>query len=249
MPAIVGIGSLLSKASAERSFPVYNFRKARLHGWKRIFNLVGVHSIRTGRANLETLEVAALAAAEDSNSSILVSLFEVPVDEMSQYYIREQRYVHRKVIVTEEDGSQTEAMICEQNTESQYLEVNCNGDKTIYNNIVGDVWKAPIWYNFPDGVPPNLDPPAVFPIRQYLRLCLSGAESLNIMDCFLDNTFVYDGRTLRKYLSDNPDIAEETAPHNVQESDNLKFGTRPHESSAVGAAYRPSSEEKPNEKQ
>ena len=227
MPTLVGIGSLLSKESAERSFEVSNFRKGRLDGWRRIFNLVGVRSILAGRANLETGEVAALAAGEHVSSSILVSLFDVSEDSMADYYIREEGYLHKKVIVNDTDGSLVEALICAENTNEQYFDISCKGDQEIFNKLAGNHFKGPIWYNFPDGPPPDLHPPAVYPIRQYVRLCLKGAESLDVVDCFLDHTYLFDGRTLRKYFSDNPEIAEETKTHNSKESDNLKFESPP----------------------
>ena len=227
MPTLVGIGSLLSKESAERSFEVSNFRKGRLDGWRRIFNLVGVTSIRAGRANLETGEIAALAASKNEKSSILVSLFDVSEDSMVNYYIREQRYLHKKVLVKEDDGNHIEAIICCESTDEQYFDISCKGDQEVFDDIVGNHWNGPIWYNFPNGPPPDLNPPTVYPIRPYVRLCLSGAEYLDIMDCFLDNTFLFDGRTLRQYLLDNPEIAEETKSHHSKESDNLKFNT-PH---------------------
>eukprot|EP00755_Sulcionema_specki_P032703 Sspe_Gene.99312::Locus_72798_Transcript_1_1_Confidence_1.000_Length_701::g.99312::m.99312 len=206
---VVGVGSLMKEASARTSFPnLVHFRRGRVKGYERIFNIVSVTGIRKGTVNPESSEIAALASrkAEKSEEDMLVSLFEVPSNEMPAFYEREQRYIIEKVPCVDDTGKECEALMCLQNTDEQYFAENCKGDKDLFHERVGQYFTGRIW-RYPGD-------PIVFPIPAYLALCREGAAELG-EDChvnFLRTTFLLDGRSLQQYLKDRPDVDKATRP-------------------------------------
>ena len=58
---IAGIGSLVSEASARRSFEFTNFRLGEVRGWRRAFNQANWVNVEHGWGSVETANTAALA--------------------------------------------------------------------------------------------------------------------------------------------------------------------------------------------
>ena len=107
--SIFGYGSLMSYESVLSTMPsATNFRPATLYGYERIFNLVSIGGIKTGKANWETMEVAALALRKSASkcsslrsekSYVHGCIFDIPIDELLPYFEREHRYLPVEVTV------------------------------------------------------------------------------------------------------------------------------------------------------
>jgi hypothetical protein len=83
--------SLLSEWSARKSFKtLQNFRKAKIYGFQRSFNLVSLSQIKNGYSNIEKGEVASISAVKSSSDKpLFVTIFEI---EDSDWEIFIERY-------------------------------------------------------------------------------------------------------------------------------------------------------------
>eukprot|EP01063_Lacrimia_lanifica_P031914 TRINITY_DN5367_c0_g2_i2.p2 TRINITY_DN5367_c0_g2~~TRINITY_DN5367_c0_g2_i2.p2 ORF type:complete len:234 (+),score=56.70 TRINITY_DN5367_c0_g2_i2:821-1522(+) len=214
---LIGIGSLMSIDSARSSFDVANFRRAKVCGWERVFNLVSIASLKNGKANPGTHELAAVAArrAADPDAEMTVSVFDITSEDLATYYARENRYRHVEVAYEDDDGVGGQGLLCEENTDAAYKAVACKGDPAVYHDVVGRHWGGRLWYRWdaePGGPPPHgLSPPTIYPVRPYLALCRAGAASIGAHESFMQSRLA-DGRTVGEYLAAYPDREAETRP-------------------------------------
>ncbi len=206
--SIVGYGSLLSVASARRTCPsLRNFRRAHVDGYCRVFTLVSVSMLRKGLTQLESREVASVAAAKRSSLdaaataaspiSMLVSVFEIPRSELAAYCEREQRYEFVTVDAHfDSEGASASVpsaartvrgLMCIESTDEAYLRNRCGGDERVLRSRIGDqVADLKVWRS------------DVLPASRYLRFCLQAAKDVAGdagVDNFLHTTFLADRRT------------------------------------------------------
>lgn len=207
---ICGIGSLLSEKSALLTTQnVKNFRKGRIYGFIRCFNLVGISCIINNYANLSTGEIATVSAVPTQNmeDELLVTLFEIDEKDWPKFFEREHRYNH--VLVDYYDYHTKEKMgkcyLCCQSTDEEYKTKRCK-DLNEYYERVGKYWKGRLWYTYPQccNLPECCN---ILPVRKYLNYCLDAAFKLgeDYGNNFLDKTFLADGKTsIREYIQKNP---------------------------------------------
>ena len=227
---LIGVGSLMSEASARSSFALTDFRGGEVAGWERVFNLVSMTNIKRGATNFDTCEMSSLAARPipaaraASAQRMRVSLFEIPDSDLPEFYRRENRYQHKMVPYVDDNGGEGLGLLCVQNTDAGYKSVACKGDAAVYHDIVGQHWGGRLWYNWADDegavAPADLKPARIFPVRYYLKLCRGGAASMSreAHENFMDTTFVYDGRSLREYCGDEAEVEAETKPEEAEAS-------------------------------
>lgn len=197
---ICGFGSLMSQASAQRTFPsLRNFRTGKVAGFARVFRLVSVSCILHGYSNPARKEYATCAAARREDSHLLVALFDVDPDELPAFFEREHRL--RIVEVDYEEyppdsappAARTgRALLCTEYSDEEYIAEKCGGSQDEYRRRVGRLYTGRLWRN------------DILPARFYLSLCLCAARSLGeeFVDNFLEASFLGDGETsVRDYLA------------------------------------------------
>lgn len=209
---ICGIGSLLSEKSALLTTPnVKNFRKGRIYGYKRCFNLVGISCIIKNLANLSTREVATVSAVPTHNEQdeLLVTLFEIEEKDWPSFFEREHRYEH--VMVDYYDYYTKKKMgkcyLCCQSTDEEYKAKRCK-DVNDYFERVGKYWKERLWFTYPECCSLK-DCSTILPVRKYLNYCLDAAFQLgdDFGNNFLDTSLLADGKTtIRQYIQMNPHV-------------------------------------------
>lgn len=219
---ILGIGSLVSEQSARRSFrDVRRFRKARVSGYHRIFNLVAVGLIKQGLASSSSRELASVACRMANKEtapdvSIVVSCFDVCSDDLALFHEREHAYDIRSVPFLDEDGQSGMGLLCCEYSDQEYIRCKCGSAEEYDRRIRQHLPEGPIWRS-----------DDILPHRRYLRFCIRSALSLgeDVHQSMLDSLLA-DGcvlvlandrwqshfpaqtaRTVRHYLRQNPAIA------------------------------------------
>lgn len=192
---IFGYGSLLSYQSVLSTMPnAINFRGATLNGYSRNFNLVSINGIRTGTADLLTMEMAALTIRKDASGFIKGCIFDIPDIELTPYLEREHRYVPIQVETIDEKTNQN--VLCWtviEQTNDEYKN-SMNADE--WQERVGQYYKG-VLYGRTD----------ILPMRDYLNNCLLFAYRLggiiwlkNMLECKLA-----DGSSIKKYVTNHFD--------------------------------------------
>jgi len=103
MFTIAGFGSLLSETSARSTFPdLTNFRLGRVNGYRRLFAHACDIFFERGIARPQTMEISSLSVEEHSESSIVVSLFEVDATNEAIAAFIEREHEFRFVAVRPE---------------------------------------------------------------------------------------------------------------------------------------------------
>ncbi|KAJ9436042.1 hypothetical protein DIPPA_11806 [Diplonema papillatum] len=213
MTTMLGIGSLLSIESATKTFQPQNFRLGHVPGWERTFSLAAPMCVPRG-GNLATGEIACLAARPIACAKrraaappMAVSVFELDAEETAKYYGREYGYNFTQVEYVEADGTVKTGQIPALTTEKAWLAAHPEMKERLA--AIKKEWPE-VFYHWeaPDAAPEGL--PLLLPPRYYLKICRTGAEELGCADSYLDTTFLYDGRSVREYLADAPDVEEET---------------------------------------
>ena len=199
---IAGIGSLVSEASARRSFEFTNFRLGEVRGWRRAFNQANWVNVEHGWGSVETGNTAALAMVPaDPEFVSLVALIDVAADELAGFYEREAGYNIRSTPYWERsaDGAianMGQALLCTacaDDAEADALwapggemEAHCAG------STYAAEWMArslrPLW-------PPA--EAALLPAPGYLALCAAAHRraGVGMLDHFLDSTLLNDRQT------------------------------------------------------
>jgi len=204
MVTICGYGSLLSETSARRTTPsIKNFRKAKIKGYKRVFNIVAISLIISGQSNLETKEVAAVCAVPSSDHFLFVTLFDIPFEELNSLHEREHRFNIIEVDAEEIDLITntiriSKALMCVEMTDEEYKNVKCKSEEEYFERV-GKHYSGKLWRE------------DVLPNRKYLKFNLESAKKLgqDYYDNYLDTSFLADKKTtIREYLESHPDILQ-----------------------------------------
>uniref|UniRef100_A0A7S3LJD4 Gamma-glutamylcyclotransferase n=1 Tax=Aplanochytrium stocchinoi TaxID=215587 RepID=A0A7S3LJD4_9STRA len=217
---IIGYGSLMSEASARRTVQPVNFGVAILKGWRRHFNLVSITNLKNGAASLQTKEIAAVSSRPGyPDSTMLVSLFQIPANEEGAYRKREGRYQYTKVSVTRvedvdvkraqnlpelvnlsKDSEVVEAVMCYEFNDEDFRKQRFKTHED-YMKTVGKYYEGLLWRK------------DIFPVRRYLRLCVNAARDLGGqigVQNFLETSYLAnEEQTIGAYLFRNPSIMEE----------------------------------------
>ena len=201
MITVVGYGSLLYEASARKTVPqLKNFRLVEIEGHKRIFNKVGIVFIQTGLVGENSLYLSSCATRPDNNSTIICSAFECNDEDFLEIYDREHRFRWIEIPVKEKTGMAMGRMCTEYNDEDYRLN-KCITD-AVYHARVGRYYMGKIWRN------------DILPNKRYLALCLKAAQTHgnNVLNNFLDTSFLADGKTsLRFYLKKDSGAVDTSA--------------------------------------
>ena len=206
---VVGFGSLLSERSALSTFStVHNFRMGRVKNYRRIFAHAGPFFLECGIADVATRELASLSVEEGSSQdSIVVSLFDIHVDDIPAFIAREEEYRFMAVEPEEMDGSPCKRshVICCASTDEAFIKIN---GQERYDKRYGPHGISKIWDN------------TLLPCPIYLRHCILAAKNLGpeAYDSFLDYTFLADRQTsIRSHLEGRPDILTSLPPPHLRE--------------------------------
>jgi len=191
---LAGYGSLLSVASARRTCPqLRHHRLAWVQGYRRIFCLVSLTCVRRGPpyADWRTREVAACAAFPgDSEDRLAVALFDIPASELQAYLERESRYEFTVVNCLEADSSGIrKAIMCVAPFDRWAVACPIREQGPLHDAGCWHWYSGPLWRK------------DVLPSAPYLHLCLRAAAAFDVLDEFLDASYLADGcTTLRSYL-------------------------------------------------
>ncbi|CAM9169341.1 unnamed protein product, partial [Ectocarpus fasciculatus] len=192
---IFGYGSLMDVQSCRRTLPTAsNFRKGELPHYRRCYNLVSIGGLKSGRGNMDTLEVAALSIAPCEHGAVLGCLFDIPADELGPYLEREHRYraVQLEVGDDSSPGVTSLAWTVVEQTDANYAQ-KVAAEGLDWEERVGRHYRGQLWGRRD-----------VLPMRGYMGMCILAADSLGGMrfvNNMLDYTVLADGTTtLRAYL-------------------------------------------------
>ena len=158
-----------------------NHRFATLYDYERVFDLVSISGIRTQKANLDTLEMAALSIHPQPHAKVHGVCFDIPEEELDAYKEREHRYIVKEVLVEEDlnvsdsnterkdtndkSTTMTTAYTVVQNTDENYfrempLQEKYERIEQYYN---GSLWSRT----------------DIVPLRQYLVNCVIAANAID----------------------------------------------------------------------
>lgn len=205
---ILGIGSLLSEASARTTFAdLENFRLVRIRGWRRVFAHAAAIFFERSIANRETLEFASLSAeAVPSQVGFVASAFEVEITddaEWQKFLEREEEFDLVDVEYDNLDGFFGTGVLCSRSSDEAFV---ARWGRHRYNSKYKEVVDS-IWNYKPDS---GLRPCAV-----YLRHCVLAVQKAGLLayNSFLDETFLVDRQTtVRTYLAAHPYIMDTGPP-------------------------------------
>lgn len=198
MISVVGFGSLLSERSARDTVPgLSDYRLVKVSGYRRIFNKVGIVFIAGQGQSAESLEVSSCSTEPCEATTIICAQFECPLDQFVELYEREHRYRWIEVSPVGLDGApQPAARMCSRYSDLDYRLNKCVTEQE-YHERVGRHYRGVIWRD------------DILPFPRYLKFCLVSAagHGREVLDNFLDTSFLADGRTsVRQYLNERPDL-------------------------------------------
>jgi cation transport regulator ChaC len=206
---IFGYGSLLSYQSVLSTMPsATNFRGATLNGYSRNFNLVSINGIRSGTADLLTMEMAALTIRKDASGFVKGCFFDIPDVELVPYLEREHRYIPIQVEAIDEKSNQNVLSwtVIEQ-TNDEYK-----------NSMSADEWQVRIGQYYKGILYGRTD---ILPMRSYLNNCLLFSYHLggvlwlkNMLECKLA-----DGSSIKQYVTTHFDRFNSDVQHVITNAD------------------------------
>ena len=202
---LVGIGSLVSEASARNSFAFTNFRIGEVAGWRRCFNQANWVNVRHGWGSVADGDVGALAMIPASPEYVSsVALLDVTDEELRGFYERETGYHIRSTPFWRRasDGSLQEsghALVCtacadDEEAETLWtpggaMEAHCAGSDYVrawMQSSLRPLWPAPS--------------ERLLPAPGYLHLCAAAHQKAGLLEHFMDSTLLNDRETtLRAY--------------------------------------------------
>jgi hypothetical protein len=118
---LVGFGSLVSRASAEQSFALTNFRLGTVRGFRRVWSQASWVNISWGDAREETGEVCSLALAAAPREVVCrVALMEVTAKEGLEGFLRREALYDILQVPYEDDaGVAGVALACGESSDAQ----------------------------------------------------------------------------------------------------------------------------------
>ena len=134
---VLGFGSLLSERSSRVTFPdLQNFRLGRLPNFRRVYAHPAHVFFRLGVADLPTLQMSSLSVEPCPGQDCLVSVFEVPNQEMMQDGVPSRAFLEREeefdivsvpYLELDKESLQYSAdpqmgIVCQRSTDQAYVE-------------------------------------------------------------------------------------------------------------------------------
>jgi cation transport regulator ChaC len=211
---IFGYGSLMTYSSVLKTMPsATNHRRAVTlpppreadreawapYGFERAFTLVSISGIKSGSANFETMEVAALALRKAPStrpgSEVQGVVFEIPESEWEPYKEREHRYKFLEIDVKDEYGNRLSSWTVFERTDEEY---RATMPEKEYQERVLQYFQGRLWGD-----------PSVKPLRQYLINCVQAAidiegEGTTSLANLWDQAYLADGTSIRNYVLSEP---------------------------------------------
>ena len=204
---VFGYGSLMSFSSALSTCPsVSDFAPAVLLGYRRRFSLVSISGLRTGGADLDTLEMAALGI-EPSHAQPYAQVngcsFDIAEGDLASYLEREARYELVRVTI-DVNGSLHPSVVTVVPFATNEAYITAKFDPA--SGDPAQRWHERVGQYYTGSLFERTD---ILPMRGYLRDCLSSALALGgatWLDNFLDQCVCADGvTTMRQYIEKHPD--------------------------------------------
>ena len=201
--SIFGYGSLMNKESTLKTLPsASNFAPAILQGYQRAFHLVSISGLRSGRANLDTKEMAALSIYPAGDDQFVYGcVFDIEEADLVDYFDREHRYKPMQVTVKLINASYKEAYTVISQTDEEYI--NKVGNDYYQENIT-KYYSGRLW-----------DRTDILPMTWYLELVLFAAIDIGHkewLDSFLNDTLMADLQTtVRTYIYSDDKFSNLTA--------------------------------------
>lgn len=236
---ILGFGSLLSKTSAQTTFPnLSNFRLGKVHNYKRVFGHPASIFFQRNIVNYDTLEMSSLCAEYCLGASFVCSVFEVSNENNEFMEINQKEHIDGD---DDNDNQFVPSMAFREREEEfdiqmiPYEELNnpitnddvkrvgilcCRSTDENYIKLWGQArfdenYKK---YNIDTIWNWKIDSD-LKPCGPYLRHCVLAAKNMGeeCYDSFLDDTFLVDRKTtIRSYLDQNPHVMETLPPPELQ---------------------------------
>lgn len=199
---ILGLGSLLSETSARQSCPdLYNFRLAKVSGYRRVFNKIDSALVCSGESPADSRKCACLSAVPTSDiASMIVTACEIPLSNWAGFVLREFEYRLVPVTYTElnDNNKGGEAVLCM----GDYTT-----DEACEHIMYADAMRLQRWREFRAYYSGLMWRNDLLPKPSYLRFCLETARAYShqIYHNFITTTFVADGRTIAEYIDSEND--------------------------------------------
>ncbi|CAK4078574.1 unnamed protein product [Aphanomyces euteiches] len=206
MVKIIGYGSLLSEVSARSTFgaALSNFRLARVNNFRRVFALPGSIFFRHGIANMATKEIGGLMVEPSAGSSFIVSVFDIPEEQLDSFYKRESLYKIASVPYEENDGTIDSALMCLASNDEELI---ANKGQAFFDDNYRAFGLHTVWGWDPDS--------GILPCRVYLRHCILAVQKLGkeVEEDFMINSYLGDRQTtIKDYVAKHPDIMNAVPP-------------------------------------
>lgn len=193
---VIGYGSLLSEVSARETIPsLEDFEIVQVHGYKRIFNKVGIVFFELFGASEREVRIASCATRVSHGTVMYCSRFRCSESDFASIFEREHRFRWVYADYSTSAGDAGVARMCTESTDEEYLLNKCV-TKSEYVRRVGRFYSGRIWRD------------DILPFPTYLKHCIVAALSHGdrVRDNFLDTTYLADGlTTIRSYIESNPD--------------------------------------------
>lgn len=194
---IIGSGSLLSRASAEKTCPTLtNFRLAKLTGYKRVFNKTDPLRVFNGTLPTLSKAYACLSLVPDNTiKGMIVSAFEIQRDDWNALLEREFEYKLIEVPFNNLNGIPGKGIACVGDyVNDSECEEYCKDDPIRMQRWqkFKQLYKGPMWRT------------DLLPNEDYLARCLSYCKQHGeeIYTNFIHTTFVGDGTvSIADYLN------------------------------------------------
>ncbi|CAK4659416.1 unnamed protein product [Aphanomyces euteiches] len=206
MVKIIGYGSLLSEVSARSTFgaALSNFRLARVNNFRRVFALPGSIFFRHGIANMATKEIGGLMVEPSAGSSFIVSVFDIPEEQLDSFYKRESLYKIASVPYEENDGTIDSALMCLASNDEELI---ANKGQAFFDDNYRAFGLHTVWGWDPDS--------GILPCRVYLRHCILAVQKLGkeVEEDFMINSYLGDRQTtIKDYVAKHPDVMNAVPP-------------------------------------
>lgn len=184
---IIGSGSLLSHASAEKTCPsLTNFRLAKIDGYKRVFNKAHPLKIFNNDLPAGSNAYACLSLMPDNTvTNMIISTFDIHEEDWSAFVKREFDYKLENIPFKNIDGTVSKGIGCLGNINDEECEKFCRTDPERHKHwlqfkqlCAGPVWRTDL-----------------LPDEDYLAHCLSYCKEHgeDVYNNFMRTTFIGDG--------------------------------------------------------
>ncbi len=205
---IIGFGSLLSKTSAQTTFPnLQNFREVSIQGYIRVFQHPAFIFFERAIAKKDKCAYSSLSAEQSSTHSFMAVAFEISGQSKTDWLRREEEFqfdlVHYTGIFEEGYG-----LMCTSSENDNNYILRWGRDKYDYMLAKHDL--PSIWN--------KRDHRNILPCSVYLRHCVLAAKKCSdaCYESFLNDTYLADQQTtIRQYLEMHPEVMETLPPESL----------------------------------